>query len=73
MNSLNLKYSSENWIKKAKKIHKNNFNYSKTVYRGSREQINIICKKHGAFKLRASHHLEGSGCRQCNIERQRKS
>ncbi len=73
MNSLNLKYSSENWIKKAKKIHKNKFNYSKTVYRGSREQINIICKKHGAFKLRASHHLEGSGCRQCNIERQRKS
>ena len=68
-----LKYSNKEWIKKAKKIHKNKYDYSKSKYTGSTKSITVICKIHGKFKLRSSHHLDGQGCKKCNIDKQRKS
>lgn len=73
MSSLNLKYSTKEWVIKAKNVHKSKFDYSKTIYQGSSKSIKIICKKHGAFNLRASHHIEGQGCAKCNKEKQRKT
>lgn len=57
--------TTEEFIEKANKIHKNKYDYSKTVYVRSRDKVKIICPEHGAFEQRASSHLEGVGCPKC--------
>ena len=62
--------STKEFIKRAIKIHKNKYNYSKTQYSNSRSKVNIICKKHNfLFKQRASAHLKGKGCPKCGLEK----
>lgn len=55
----------EEFIEKANKIHKNKYDYSKTVYVRSRDKVKIVCPTHGIFEQRASSHLEGFGCPSC--------
>lgn len=57
------------FVKKAKEVHKGNYDYSKTQYADSRERIKIICKKHGEFLQVASKHLRGKGCSECGKEK----
>jgi very-short-patch-repair endonuclease len=57
--------SEEEYIKKAKIIHKNRYNYSKTKYSNSRSKVTIICKIHGDFIQKAESHLRGRGCPNC--------
>jgi hypothetical protein len=64
-----LKYTTEQFIEEAKKIHGDKFDYSETIYDGTLEKIIICCKTHGSFLLRASSHLEGQGCRKCGYEK----
>lgn len=56
-----------NFITKANKIHKNKYDYSKTIYKGSKEKIIIICTHHGKFKQSTTVHLRGGGCKKCNL------
>ena len=65
--------STDNFINKAKNIHKNKFDYSKSIYKGSKSKVKIICKTHGIFLQSARHHLSGAGCKKCIIDSQRKS
>ncbi len=53
------------FIEKANIIHKNKYDYSKTVYTGTYNQVKIICPKHGEFIQRANDHLSGHGCPFC--------
>lgn len=55
----------ENFIKKARKVHGNSYNYDNAKYIGSYKPITITCPKHGDFTQRASAHLEGEGCPDC--------
>ncbi len=55
----------EDFIKKAKKVHGDKYDYSKVVYKNSKEKIIIICPIHGEFYQRPSNHLEGRGCHAC--------
>ena len=57
--------SNDNFIKKASVLHKNKYDYSKTVYNGTYNEIEIICNKHGSFTQRANDHLNGHGCPKC--------
>ncbi|VVC05050.1 Uncharacterised protein [uncultured archaeon] len=57
--------STEDFILKARAVHGNFYDYSKTVYTGHRNKISIICPTHGEFTIRAGNHLAGHGCRQC--------
>jgi hypothetical protein len=41
------------------------YDYSKVIYTGSQNKIEIICPQHGSFFQRASHHMEGRGCPIC--------
>ena len=43
--------NTENFIKKAKSIHGNEYDYSKTIYKGSHEKIIVTCKIHGDFEI----------------------
>lgn len=53
------------FIEKAKKIHREIYDYSKVNYKGNRIKIEIICKKHGSFFQTPYNHLQSKGCAFC--------
>lgn len=54
------------FIKKAKKVHNNFYNYDKVKYNKSIEKICIICPEHGEFWQTPHNHLNGmNGCPKC--------
>lgn len=59
------KLTTEEFIQKAKEIHGDKFDYSKTVYKSSREDVIIICPIHGEFTQMPKPHLSGTGCPKC--------
>lgn len=68
------KKTLKDFIKQAKEIHGDKYDYSKSVYLGANEKIEIICPKHGSFWQFASNHLQGAGCLLCNkVDKRRKS
>ena len=59
------KLTTEEFIKKAREVHGDKYDYSKVEYVNAQTKICIICKEHGEFLQRASHHTEGMGCPIC--------
>ena len=59
------KFSQEDFINKAKIIHNNKYDYSKTIYKNKRTNVIIICPEHGEFSQNPEVHLRGSGCKEC--------
>ena len=59
------KLTNEEFIKKAKEIHGNEYNYLKTNYVNANTKVCIICHKHGEFWQKPSKHLLGQGCKEC--------
>lgn len=57
--------STDTFIKEAKEIHGDLFDYSKAVYSGSKNKLTIICKQHGDFEQTPNSHLKGRGCPSC--------
>jgi len=64
----NKKLTTQEFIKKAKQIHGNKYNYLKVKYKNSHIKIIILCKKHGEFKQIPTHHLNGHGCQRCSYK-----
>jgi len=60
--------TTEEFIAKAKKVHKNTYDYSVSKYVKSNHKIKIICRKHGLFEQTPNKHLCGSGCPECARE-----
>lgn len=65
--------NTEDFIEKAKTIHGNKYDYSKTDYIKSSEKIKIICPEHGMFLQTPNSHLSGKGCKLCGRERTKNS
>ena len=63
------KLTTEEFIKKAKEIHGNKYDYSLVDYNGSEKNIKIICSKHGVFEQTPHQHLKRSGCQKCLASR----
>ena len=63
-----LKLTNEIFINRASILHKKKYDYSLVEYKGDKTKIKIICKEHGIFEQRPSHHLNNSGCPKCNIK-----
>ena len=57
--------TTSNFVEKAKKVHGDIYDYSKTEYKGTYEYLTITCRKHGDFHQRANDHLNGHGCPIC--------
>ena len=57
--------TNEEFISKAKKVHGDKFDYSKTNYISHKDKVEIICPIHGIFKQKANNHLTGYGCYMC--------
>lgn len=58
--------TTEEFIKRAIKIHNNKYEYSKVNYVNIYTKVIIICPKHGEFKQNPGNHLSGSICRKCS-------
>lgn len=64
--------NTEQFIKKAKEIHGDRYDYTKTEYeRGNKSFVTIICKLHGNFIQRYDQHLAGKGCPNCGLEKKK--
>lgn len=62
--------NTEEFIKEAKIIHGDKYDYSKSEYISSRSKITIICPKHGEFYPAPVDHILGkSVCRTCALEK----
>ena len=57
--------STTEFVDKAKVVHLNAYDYTKTTYKSARTKVIVICKDHGEFLVTASEHLKGSGCIKC--------
>jgi hypothetical protein len=57
--------TEKEFLEKAKEIHKEAYNYSLVNYVKSKENVSIVCKKHGLFYQRPNSHLNGAGCPKC--------
>ena len=60
--------TTKQWIKEAKAIHGNKYDYSKVEYKDTHTKVCIICPQHGEFWQEPKLHLKGYGCKKCSIE-----
>lgn len=61
-----VKLTTEEFIIRAKQIHGDKFNYSKTVYISANKSLEIICKEHGSFWQTYGNHVDKKqGCPKC--------
>lgn len=58
----------DDFIAQCKSVHGDRYDYSQTIYRGKRQKVTIICRKHGPFEQWPDGHLSGQGCPTCKIE-----
>lgn len=61
--------TKDNFIMKAKEIHKDKYNYSKVEYVNNHTKTCIVCPKHGEFLQTPNNHLNGQGCPHCSLLR----
>jgi len=59
-------YDNDDFVNKSFKVHGDTYDYSLSVYKNFKTEVNIICKKHGIFKQKPYLHTSGSGCTKCN-------
>lgn len=62
-------YNNEIFVKKAKEVHGDKYDYSKINYVNKRTKVCIICPEHGEFWQNPSNHLNGNGCPVCKLEK----
>jgi very-short-patch-repair endonuclease len=65
--------TTEEFIKRAKEVHGDTYDYSETIYKDRHLKVKIICKTHGLFEQCAKSHIYGSGCRECGFKKQGKN
>jgi len=61
----NINLTTEEFIRRAFMVHKNNYNYSLVDYVSAHKKVTIVCNLHGEFKQKPSSHLMGRGCPTC--------
>ena len=61
-------FTTEDFITKSNEIHNNKYDYSKSIYTGSLNNVTITCPHHGDFEQLALNHMtKGRGCRRCGF------
>lgn len=60
--------TKDEFIKRAKDIHGNKYDYSKMEYIDYNTPVCIICPEHGEFWQKPKNHSNGYGCKKCGIE-----
>jgi len=60
------KHNNETFIKKAREVHDDKYDYSKVEYVHASSKVIIGCSEHGEFEQIASVHMSGGGCPKCS-------
>lgn len=60
-----LRIDTEEFIKRAERVHGNMYTYSETIYKDSKTHVKITCPFHGVFSQSPNNHLIGHGCAVC--------
>ena len=63
---LTQRLTNEEFIRRAREIHGDKYDYSKSVYKGYHNKVLITCPKHGDFWQLPSTHFRGGGCPECS-------
>lgn len=62
-------YTTDSFISKSNEIHNRKYDYSKTIFKSTRDEVIITCPIHGDFKQTANAHLRGFGCDKCKHDK----
>lgn len=65
--NMSKRLTTEEFIRRARLMHGDKYDYSKSVYFDAKTKLTIICREHGEFRQRPDAHLVG-GCRLCGRE-----
>ena len=65
------KLTTEQFVKRAKEVHGDNYDYSLVDYKGKDLKVKIICPSHGIFEQNANSHMRGVICKKCAIDKRR--
>jgi len=60
------RYNTEEFIKRAKEVHGNKYDYSKVDYINGHKKVIIVCPEHGEFEQKPYLHLQGHKCFKCS-------
>ena len=60
------KLNTEDFIKRAKQVHGDKYDYSKVIFTDTKNPVEIICKHHGSFFQTPYSHLHSHGCPLCS-------
>lgn len=55
------------FLRRSCAAHGDTYDYSKSVYLGSKKQVEIVCRVHGSFWQCAADHMRGRGCPDCCV------
>ena len=61
--------NTEDFVKRAKELWGDLYDYSKVEYRNNHDKIVVICKEHGEFLVAPSNHLAHKGCPVCKTSK----
>ncbi len=68
------RYTTEEWVAKAKSVHGNLYDYSRVDYKGADIEVTIGCEIHGWFsQLPRVHANQGGRCQDCMEIQRRKN
>lgn len=57
--------TTDEWIKRARNVHGDKYDYSQVIYVNQKTYVKIICPEHGLFEQNPDAHIRGCGCRLC--------
>lgn len=61
--------SQDEFIRRAKEVHGDKYDYTMLVFSGVEKKQTIFCPKHGVFRQLGRNHIyEGRGCPKCGRE-----
>jgi len=63
--------TQEDFLRKAKEVHGDLFDYSQSVYETRLKKLTIICRIHGPFQQAPTNHYNGQGCLMCARDKQK--
>jgi len=70
-NAKNLRGTTEEFLRKAKERHGDEFGYSRTKYINSSTKVEIECQKHGLVTVYPNDHIRGGKCPKCAPNRKK--
>lgn len=66
------KMTTEEFIRRAREIHGDKYDYSFAKYESPETKVKLICKKHGEFFITPHSLLRGGGCKRCGYNSNKK-